>query len=590
VIVVAVLAVLLAANGGKPPVERSCLKSSRVKEGEHYTDGVVTQPTTVNVMVPPGVIEGQTLQVHGRGGGLMLSVVVPKGVVGGAFPVTTPDSSAMHDVEACCELCATHPECAAWSWWKGGTFSKAVCSLHSDTAAPASPYSGYTSAAKRKEVASLHTARVAAYEGVWATIRAAMGFGIEAGNVAGKAGEVVRQVANEVGGIVIDAAAPLADVAADTGGAVGSGLLAMVIWPFRTAWWIATWPFRWLFSWLVVLVPLYFAARFTQCGPNYDVTDDLAVAKAWFGIPKDAWIIMALVQWCFGSGTTHARSGGSGGKKQTSRQMPITRPRRRSQDMIKAPSYWSMNTLDHAARPRDVTAEWKKRMQDLVDATCNSKELGKGRDSQNHGLTYTRLVVQKVTRVESPTPWRMYAAKREAMRNDLLRVRVPTIDTFCDRHAPSALRAECDSTVNEKYMWHGTKPALDDGTDLIEIIQKNGFDEHVGALGGFFGAGVYFAEDCSKSDQYCTPDSKGHYFLFLSRVMLGVPHNTDVAMNGIRRPPVMDNRKWTVAPGRTYDSVLADMRPRDPNFRFREFIIYKGSQAYPEYLIEYTRQ
>ena len=82
---------------------------------------------------------------------------------------------------------------------------------------------------------------------------------------------------------------------------------------------------------------------------------------------------------------------------------------------------------------------------------------------------------------------------------------------------------------NECYLWHGTKP------DVAPLIVHGGFDERVCALQGLFGAGVYFAMNSSKSDQYGTPDPSGTYTIFLSRVVLGKPYMTATGRAGERR-------------------------------------------------------
>jgi hypothetical protein len=233
-----------------------------------------------------------------------------------------------------------------------------------------------------------------------------------------------------------------------------------------------------------------------------------------------------------------------------------------------------MNNLSHTVRRVNVTAEMCKRVQDLLDASCNSSTLNTGRDVAHRSPPYSRLVVSKVSRIESPALWRVYAAKREALYAQLRKCRVPATAVHTDAQW---MAAELDARVNEKFMWHGTKP------ELLNIIEENGFDERMGSLDGMFGAGVYFAEMCSKSDQYCTP-RRGHYFyFFLSRVMLGVPFGTQSAMvqkPPLRRPPLMAG-----AQGRPHDSIVYTPHGN----HYREFIVYDKAQTYPEFLVEYER-
>jgi hypothetical protein len=131
------------------------------------------------------------------------------------------------------------------------------------------------------------------------------------------------------------------------------------------------------------------------------------------------------------------------------------------------------------------------------------------------------------------------------------------------------------------------QPKLPNGTDLIKIITEHGFDERVAGLGGLFGAGVYFAEMCSKSDQYCTPNESGILNMFLSRVVFGSSHPTTVGMprnsNGdaTRRPPDMPGTS-----GRPHDSIVY----RPGGNKYNEFIVYDKAQAYPEFLVEFKRE
>ena len=130
-------------------------------------------------------------------------------------------------------------------------------------------------------------------------------------------------------------------------------------------------------------------------------------------------------------------------------------------------------------------------------------------------------------------------------------------------------------------MFHGTKP------EIVPTIQEHGFDERVCSLAGMYGAGIYFAEACSKSDQYVTTADTGQqrtrrFYMFLGRVCLGYPHHTARSMPNTRRPPEMTQH----IPGRPFDSILADVGAT----KYREFIVYDKAQTYPEYLIEFTRQ
>ena len=50
------------------------------------------------------------------------------------------------------------------------------------------------------------------------------------------------------------------------------------------------------------------------------------------------------------------------------------------------------------------------------------------------------------------------------------------------------------NNANERMLFHGSP--------FVPYIIQNGFDERHAYIGGMFGAGIYFAENSSKSNQY----------------------------------------------------------------------------------------
>lgn len=50
--------------------------------------------------------------------------------------------------------------------------------------------------------------------------------------------------------------------------------------------------------------------------------------------------------------------------------------------------------------------------------------------------------------------------------------------------------------------YHLLFPSLPTGSPFINAIIHKGFDERHAYIGGMFGAGIYFAENSSKSNQY----------------------------------------------------------------------------------------
>ncbi|CAH3024597.1 unnamed protein product [Porites evermanni] len=175
---------------------------------------------------------------------------------------------------------------------------------------------------------------------------------------------------------------------------------------------------------------------------------------------------------------------------------------------------------------------------------------------------------------------------------------------------------------NERMLFHGSA--------FINAILQKGFDERHAYIGGMFGAGatfaldqalkevglvsscgmlavtkttrqiagalrgtntvicagIYFAENSSKSNQYvygigggsgcALHKDKSCYLcerqLLLCRVALGKPFYQFSAVKMAHAPP-------------GHHSVIG--RPSSDGLSFAEYVVYRGEQAYPEYLITY---
>eukprot|EP00927_Polykrikos_kofoidii_P023196 TRINITY_DN21428_c0_g3_i1.p1 TRINITY_DN21428_c0_g3~~TRINITY_DN21428_c0_g3_i1.p1 ORF type:complete len:1240 (+),score=181.34 TRINITY_DN21428_c0_g3_i1:201-3920(+) len=133
-------------------------------------------------------------------------------------------------------------------------------------------------------------------------------------------------------------------------------------------------------------------------------------------------------------------------------------------------------------------------------------------------------------------------------------------------------------SANEFLMFHGTKP------DAADSIAQNHFDMAFACKTGMFGAGLYFAESISKSDEYVKPSTTNQYPVILARVTLG----------RINYCPELDPIK---NPGRAalersclcgdYHSVLGDRKKARGTYR--EFVVYDHFQVYPQFIIWYSR-
>lgn len=142
--------------------------------------------------------------------------------------------------------------------------------------------------------------------------------------------------------------------------------------------------------------------------------------------------------------------------------------------------------------------------------------------------------------------------------------------------------AELDPSVNEAFLFHGTKPSA------CENICKSDFMVKMAGsnAGTLYGSGLYFAECSSKSDEYAVDDTSGIYSglyaMLLCRVVLGrVLYTDEVA-------PSVDYLTDRVATLHEFDSVLGDREKARGTYR--EFVLFNNDQAYPEYVILYRRE
>ncbi|CAE8643078.1 unnamed protein product [Polarella glacialis] len=139
-----------------------------------------------------------------------------------------------------------------------------------------------------------------------------------------------------------------------------------------------------------------------------------------------------------------------------------------------------------------------------------------------------------------------------------------------------------EANLNECLLLHGSKRQ-----NIAEIV-NSGFEERLSRQGGLYGEGIYFAEESCKSFQYCDKDG-GEVYMILSRVLLGDPHCAKGPLNQMKIPP--KRHKCDATKGR-HNSVVANVGipngrgpPALPVQEHREYVIFDGSQAYPEYVV-----
>ncbi|KER23057.1 hypothetical protein T265_08999 [Opisthorchis viverrini] len=172
----------------------------------------------------------------------------------------------------------------------------------------------------------------------------------------------------------------------------------------------------------------------------------------------------------------------------------------------------------------------------------------------NAGGIYKRYQLLKVARIRNRRLWDRYL------------------------HRCAEISEDNSGHYNERLLFHGSP--------FLQAIVMKGFDERHAYIGGMFGAGIYFAENSSKSNQYVygigggagcpAHKSRSCYIcprqLLLCRVALGRSFIQFNAMKVAHAPP-------------GHHSIVG--RPSTGGLNFAEYVIYRGEQAYPEYLITY---
>ena len=98
------------------------------------------------------------------------------------------------------------------------------------------------------------------------------------------------------------------------------------------------------------------------------------------------------------------------------------------------------------------------------------KTIREHRDNGHAGGVFCKFNVVTVQKIRNARLWERYKRRREEVSED------------------------CGGLPNERMLFHGSP--------FISAIVQKGFDERHAYIGGMFGAGIYFAEHSSKSNQY----------------------------------------------------------------------------------------
>ncbi|KAM9629685.1 protein mono-ADP-ribosyltransferase PARP14-like isoform 2-T2 [Morphnus guianensis] len=183
----------------------------------------------------------------------------------------------------------------------------------------------------------------------------------------------------------------------------------------------------------------------------------------------------------------------------------------------------------------------------IVELKPGSREYG---DVQERFLnTCQSLKIVKIERVQNPFFWKAYQIKKREMDN------------------------KNGNRNNERLLFHGTSK------ESLTLINTCGFNRsYAGMHAANFGNGTYFAVNASysASDTYSKPDADGKKYMYLARVLVGeYSQGTKGSIT-----PAVKNASNSID---LFDSSTDNVS--QPSM----FIIFNDIQAYPEYLITFTR-
>ncbi|EGC37994.1 hypothetical protein DICPUDRAFT_149379 [Dictyostelium purpureum] len=266
--------------------------------------------------------------------------------------------------------------------------------------------------------------------------------------------------------------------------------------------------------------------------------------------------------------------------------------------IIKCPDTWtnvdSMDYKEIDIKPSESEFKWMSKL-----FTNTIAPIHKGMATLSP-IVFNDLVVSRVTRIQNPMQWVRYHGRKQKILDDNKGKCSPIYSVLTD----VSTGPEVDRNANEFFLFHGLN------ISSITGIAKFGFDPRFCSLEGMYGAGLYFAENSSKSNQYCHGKSctasgflssschcsaKDEICILVCRVTLG-----DALVENVYR----GNTKGSFWHGRRtepkkpdgvsiYNSVVGESKPNygpKAALQLREYIVYESSQVYSEYKVYFHRK
>mmetsp|Transcript_18850 Transcript_18850/g.27339 ORF Transcript_18850/g.27339 Transcript_18850/m.27339 type:complete len:908 (+) Transcript_18850:1-2724(+) len=247
----------------------------------------------------------------------------------------------------------------------------------------------------------------------------------------------------------------------------------------------------------------------------------------------------------------------------------------------------AMKTIDTELLDLDKQVEEAKRRQaSLILQRANLQEMPSTWSSSGETLV-------EVT-PDDDQYWSIHNKLKETMSNAWIskvwRVQNTSLWTYYSFHKDRLTMIDIDH--NERHVWHGTS-SLD--PSIIYNDQQDGFMMQFSGM-GFWGRGIYFANNSSYSDSYSYKPSentqsdrprsnKGEREMFLAKLLVG----NEIFMNRDEsNSRAQECARLTVPPtdansGLKYNTVTGETGGS------QVWVVYENGRAYPDYLIRYYK-
>ncbi|NXC14958.1 PAR14 polymerase, partial [Corythaeola cristata] len=197
-----------------------------------------------------------------------------------------------------------------------------------------------------------------------------------------------------------------------------------------------------------------------------------------------------------------------------------------------------------------LPATWDDMQNQRLKIVELKPETREYKDVQERFLkTCPSLKIKKIERIQNPYFWKIYQIKKSEMDN------------------------KNGNRNNERLLFHGTSK------ESLPLINNRGFNRsYAGMHAANFGNGTYFAVNASYSahDTYSKPDVDGKKYMYLARVLVG---EYSQGTKGSITPAIKNTSNSLDQFDSSTDNV------NQPSM----FIVFNDVQAYPEYLITFTR-